>query len=68
MISTFVSVVVFTIWNGALANFTQINNKSTVRSIFLSIVGLYSYCILFILSKVDLEIAFLIIGIIIIFS
>ena len=68
MLSTFVSVVVFTIWNWVLVKLTQIKEKSTTRSIFLSVVSLYSYLILLILSKLSLELAFLIIGIIIIFS
>lgn len=68
IISSFVSVVVFTIWNSVLVQLTDIHNKSTVRSIFLSIVWLYSYCILFVLSKLSLDIAFLIIGTILISS
>jgi hypothetical protein len=68
MISTYVSVAVFSLWNGILVKLTQNTQKSTVRSIFLSIVSIYSFIILFFLSKLDISIAFLIIGIIISFS
>ena len=68
MLSTFVWVVVFTIWNTKLVKLTQVNHKSTTRSIFMSLISLYSFFILFVLSKLSLEFAFFIIGIIIILS
>ncbi len=68
ILSTFVSVVVFTLWNGVLVKLTQKTQKSTVRSIFLSIISIYWFLILFFLSKLNINLAFLIIGIIIIFS
>jgi hypothetical protein len=61
MISSYVSVAVFSLWNGLLIKLTQNTQKSTVRSIFLSIISIYSFLILFFLSKLNISLAFLII-------
>jgi hypothetical protein len=61
MISSYVSVAVFSLWNGLLIKLTQNTQKSTVRSIFLSIISIYSFLILFFLSKLNISLAFLLI-------